>query len=54
MARLQDQIAHITGAGTGIGRAAARAMAVEGARIVVAEINAAHTPSGASIPTTRL
>ena len=40
MARLDGKVALITGAGTGIGRATARAMAVEGAKVVVAEINA--------------
>src|SRR5260370_19971260 len=40
MARLDGKVALITGAGTGIGRATARAMASEGAKIVVAEINA--------------
>jgi len=40
MPRLAERIALITGAGTGIGRAAARAMAAAGAKIVVAEINA--------------
>ena len=41
MARLDGKVALITGAGTGIGRATARAMAAEGAKVVVAEINAA-------------
>src|SRR5580693_676972 len=39
MARLDGKVALITGAGTGIGRATARAMAAEGAKVVVAEIN---------------
>ncbi len=41
MARLDDKIAFITGAGTGIGRAAALLFAKEGARVCVAEIDAA-------------
>src|ERR1700730_16139149 len=40
MARLDGKVALITGAGTGIGRATARAMAAGGARVVVGEINA--------------
>ena len=40
MARLDGKVALITGAGTGIGRATARAMAPEGEKLVVAEINA--------------
>ena len=40
MARLAGKVALITGAGTGIGRATARACRAEGAKIVVAEINA--------------
>ncbi|MDP6344851.1 MAG: SDR family oxidoreductase [Alphaproteobacteria bacterium] len=39
MTRLQDKIALITGAGTGIGRAAAELFAAEGAAVLVAEIN---------------
>lgn len=40
MARLAGKVAFITGAGTGIGRAAAILFAREGARVVVGEINA--------------
>jgi NAD(P)-dependent dehydrogenase (short-subunit alcohol dehydrogenase family) len=41
MRRLAGKIAFITGAGTGIGRAAAILFAREGARVAIAEINAA-------------
>ena len=39
--RLQDKVAIITGAGSGIGAATAVAMAAEGARVVVADVNEA-------------
>ncbi len=42
MARLDGKIAFITGAGTGIGRAAALLFAAEGAAVCIAEINAAQ------------
>jgi NAD(P)-dependent dehydrogenase (short-subunit alcohol dehydrogenase family) len=41
MPRLTGKVALITGAGTGIGRATAKAMAAEGAKVVVAELNIA-------------
>jgi NAD(P)-dependent dehydrogenase (short-subunit alcohol dehydrogenase family) len=40
MARLANKVAFITGAGTGIGRQTAELFAREGARVVVADINA--------------
>lgn len=39
MARLENKVAVITGAGTGIGEATAIAMANEGARVVIGDIN---------------
>ncbi len=51
MARLDGKVALITGAGTGIGRATARAMAANGAKVVVAEINAAAGEQTAQIVT---
>src|SRR5665213_2433676 len=41
MARLANQVAFITGGGTGIGRATAERFAEEGARVVIAEIDKA-------------
>jgi len=41
MGRLEGKVALITGSGTGIGRATAQSMAAEGAKVVVAELNAA-------------
>jgi NAD(P)-dependent dehydrogenase (short-subunit alcohol dehydrogenase family) len=41
MSRLSDKVAVITGAGSGIGRAAARMFVAQGAKVVVAEIDAA-------------
>ena len=38
--RLEDKVAIITGAGQGIGEAYARRFAKEGARVVVADVNA--------------
>jgi NAD(P)-dependent dehydrogenase (short-subunit alcohol dehydrogenase family) len=40
MPRLEGKVAVITGAGTGIGRATAKLFAREGAKVVVAELNA--------------
>src|SRR6201999_12304 len=40
MPRLDGKVAVITGAGTGIGRATAKLFAAEGAKAVVAELNA--------------
>ncbi len=41
MAQLQDQVAIVTGAASGIGKAIARRLAEEGARIVIADLLAA-------------
>ena len=46
MPRLEGKVAVITGGGTGIGRATAKLFAQEGARVVVAELNADPTIHG--------
>src|SRR4051794_27977035 len=51
MGRLDGKVALITGAGTGIGRATARAMAAEGAKVVVAELSAETGEQTAQIVT---
>jgi NAD(P)-dependent dehydrogenase (short-subunit alcohol dehydrogenase family) len=51
MGRLTGKIALITGSGTGIGRATAKKMAAEGAKVVVAELNVAAGEQTAQIIT---
>src|ERR1700729_1254457 len=49
MPRLAGKVALIPGSGTGIGRATAKAMAAEGARVVIAEINKAAAEQVAQV-----
>ncbi|MFD4371028.1 SDR family NAD(P)-dependent oxidoreductase [Streptomyces sp. NPDC058486] len=49
MKRLQDKVAVITGAGSGIGRAAAGLMSREGARVVVADYDPAAAEETAAL-----
>ena len=44
--RLKDKVSIITGAGQGIGEAYARRFAAEGAKVVVADINAGEGQGG--------
>ncbi|MBB5405909.1 glucose 1-dehydrogenase [Paraburkholderia youngii] len=48
MRRLEGKVAVVTGAGAGIGKACAEAMAREGARVVVADIDAASAAACAA------
>src|SRR4051812_30419505 len=49
MPRLAGKVALITGSGTGIGRATAKAMAAEGAKVVIAELNKAAAEQVAQV-----
>ncbi|WP_369206484.1 SDR family NAD(P)-dependent oxidoreductase [Streptomyces sp. PU-14G] len=49
MERLKDKVAVVTGAGSGIGRAAAQLMSLEGARVVVADYDTAAAEESAAL-----
>ncbi|MEU5838324.1 SDR family NAD(P)-dependent oxidoreductase [Streptomyces diacarni] len=49
MERLKDKVAVVTGAGSGIGRAAAQLMSREGARVVVADYDTASAEESAAL-----